>query len=72
MALNPQKILNALRKIDGIELFDSGGGHGQGWKITSTGSTGSIPLTAHGIRNLPAAIRELNKALKEAGIDRDF
>ncbi|MEG5043506.1 hypothetical protein [Microcoleus sp. B4-C1] len=72
MGLNVTKIINALKKRDDIEFFDPGGGHGQGWRIRDTDFSGSIPLTSHGLKNLPAAIKQLNKALKEAGIELEF
>lgn len=65
------KLINKLREIGDIEFFNPGGGHSaQGWRIRSTGDTGSIPLTKHG--DIDAAIRELKKALDRAGIDSSF
>lgn len=61
-----QKVVNAIKDVAGIELYDAGSGHGQGWRITSTGDTGSIPLTSHGDKNLKVAIKTLIEALQRA------
>lgn len=44
----------------------SGGGHGQGWRILQNGhevAKGSVPLTAHGDRNLQRALTDLIHAV---------